>query len=172
MYWHVKAVRKARRRYTFALHFSGLSGSTAGTRRPMRFRLETPPQESILDTLRPHFAWEACAAIPDPSGQPVLAICIWGRHTDSMECVYRGGRNAYTAGETLKENGRYRWYVTAVDRAGAATFSKDVRKFAVNTVNEMPPAPVPLSPRHNSYQTTRSRTFPGRPSKIPIRATR
>jgi hypothetical protein len=32
---------------------------------------------------------------------------------------------------------------------------REIRNFAVNSVNEAPSAPVQLAPLHNSYQTTR-----------------
>lgn len=149
-YWHVRAVSAANDtlRSTF-WRFEVNSVNSA----PYTFALQQPLSGSIQDTLRPSFSWDATE---DPDLRDSLHYrLILGTHPDSMFCVYTGNTTAYTMTEDLKENAYYRWYVEAVDAASAASPSREIRNFAVNSINEAPSAPVQLAPLHNSYQTTR-----------------
>jgi len=149
-YWHVRAVTTANDtlRSTF-WRFEVNSSNSA----PHTFALQQPLSGSIQDTLRPSFSWDATK---DPDLRDSLYYrLILGTHPDSMYCVYAGNATVYTMTGDLKENGYYRWYVEAVDAASAASPSREIRNFAVNSVNEAPSAPVQLAPLHNSYQTSR-----------------
>ncbi|MCF7832503.1 MAG: PKD domain-containing protein [Candidatus Marinimicrobia bacterium] len=121
---------------------------------PETFDLAFPEDNAVLDTLRPYFEWQASRDI-DPGDQLDYNLYI-GTDIDSMECVYSGIETNFQVTADFKENGRYLWYVDAIDPAMASRrSSEEFRHLGINTVNEAPPAPKQISPTHNSYQTTR-----------------
>ena len=122
---------------------------------PQSFNLLLPQQNFVSDTLRPSFSWERSVDV-DPGDEILNYKLFLGKETDSMECVYVGTESSYQMNTDLIENGRYLWYVEAVDQTSALTRSTDTyRNIGINTVNEAPSAPMQISPTHNSYQTTR-----------------
>lgn len=162
IYWHVKAVSAALD--TLASTFWRFQVNSRNTP-PSVFSLILPEDGSISDTLRPYFSWEPSS---DEDPQDSLYYELYaGTHIDSMDRLYRGNDNSFCAEENLKENGRYRWRVAAVDAAGARTFSESSGNFSVNTINEAPPAPRQLTPVNNSYQITRSPYFSWTPVEDP-----
>ncbi len=121
---------------------------------PESFNLLSPDENSVKDTLRPLFSWES-SFDRDPGDELLYKLYI-GTNIDSMECLYTGIETNFQVTQDLQENGRYLWYVDAVDPAMASRRSlEELRHLGINTVNEAPPAPIQISPAHNSYQTTR-----------------
>ncbi len=155
IYWHVKAVLSTSDTLQSTYWRFQVNSMNSP---PLAFDLLAPANGSIHDVFRPVFSWEA-SSDPDP-GDAVHYELYLGLHPDSMECRYSGTELSWQPGEDLIENGRYRWYVKAVDNYGAKTRSREAsRTLAINTVNEAPSAPVQLAPLHNSYQTTRYPRF-------------
>ncbi|MCK4813956.1 MAG: PKD domain-containing protein [Candidatus Marinimicrobia bacterium] len=155
IYWHVKAVTSVND--TLASTFWRFQVNSENTA-PAVFELICPEHESIHDTLRPVFSW-GTSSDEDPQDTITYELYI-GTDPDSMYCMYTGSETYFQPQDDLKENGRYRWYVMAVDASDAKTRSREAyRNYAINAVNEAPPPPVQLAPLHNSYQTTRYPRF-------------
>lgn len=150
IYWQVKARCLAGDKISRVWGFH----INAANSLPEAFDLLSPDDNSVLDTLRPSFSWDM-SSDRDPGDNLEYKLYL-GPHVDSMKYVYQGIETNYQMLNDLKENGRYLWYVEVIDQRKATTRSlEEYREFAVNTYNEAPPAPVQISPAHNSYQTTR-----------------
>lgn len=121
---------------------------------PGTFELSYPEEDFVSDTLRPSFSWNR-AEDSDPGDETLEYKLFIGSNEDSMTCYYQGNATSHQLDTDLIENGRYIWYVQAVDQTQAQTRSRSARHIGINTINEAPPAPVQIAPNHNSYQTTR-----------------